>query len=248
MDLKPADDETLDRFYHGRIRVLQKKKGYRFSLDAPLLADFIQTRADDEGLELGTGSGIIALLLSIKPFRHITALELQSSLFELAAKNVRLNGLGDRITVLQQDLVAFCPERTYDLVFANPPYHAQGKGNLSGSIEKSVAKHELKCDIFAIMRKTAELLSPRGRACFVFPEARRAEFSEAAAVSGLGLRRERTVLPRSGERPSLFLTEFGLTEETPRIERPLVLLQKDGEYTRAAREIFAGRKHAQPDS
>jgi tRNA1(Val) A37 N6-methylase TrmN6 len=247
MDLKPADDETLDRFYHGRIHVLQKRKGYRFSLDAPLLADFIQTRADDEGLELGTGSGVIALLLSIKPFRHLTALELQPTLFELAAKNVRLNGLTERISVLQQDLVAFCPPRTYDLIFANPPYFALGKGNLSGSSEKSIAKHELKCDIFAIMRKTVELLSPHGRACFVFPEARRAEFSEAAAASGLRLRRERRVLPRSGERPNLFLTEFGLTEETPRLEEPLVLLRKDGEYTREAREIFAGRKHVQPD-
>jgi tRNA1(Val) A37 N6-methylase TrmN6 len=247
MDLKPADDETLDRFYHGRIRVLQKKKGYRFSLDSPLLADFIHPRADDEGLELGTGSGIIALLLSIKPFRHITALEVQPTLYELAAKNVRLNGLEGRITVLRQDLVLFSPLCTFDLIFANPPYHARGRGNLSGSIEKSVAKHELKCDIFAIMRKTAELLSPRGRACFVFPEARRAEFSDAAAASGLKLRRERTVRPHRGERPNLFLTEFGLTAETPRIERPLVLLRRDGEYTREAREIFAGRKHAQPD-
>ncbi|MFA9453043.1 MAG: tRNA1(Val) (adenine(37)-N6)-methyltransferase [Candidatus Aminicenantaceae bacterium] len=245
MDLKPADDETLDRFYHGRIRVLQRKRGYRFSVDAPLLADFIHPRADDEGLELGTGSGIIALLLSINPFRHITGLEVQPTLFELAAKNVRLNGLEGRITVLQQDLVSFSPSCTYDLIFANPPYHARGRGNLSGSIEKSVAKHELKCDIFAIMRKTAELLSPGGRACFIFPVARRAEFSAAATESELRLRRERTVRPRSGERPNLFLTEFGLSAEAPRIERPLVLLGKSGEYTREARQIFAGRQHVQ---
>jgi tRNA1(Val) A37 N6-methylase TrmN6 len=64
----------------------------------------------------------------------------------------------------------------------------------------------------------------------------------------LGLHRERTVLPRSGARPGLFLTEFGSTAGTPRIEEPLVLLRKDGEYTREAREIFAGRKHVQPDS
>jgi tRNA1(Val) A37 N6-methylase TrmN6 len=68
-----GDDETLDSFYMGRILVLQKKKGYRFSVDAPILADFIQTRVDDEILELGTGTGIVSLLLSIKPFKHITA-------------------------------------------------------------------------------------------------------------------------------------------------------------------------------
>jgi tRNA1(Val) A37 N6-methylase TrmN6 len=245
MDLTPADDETLDSFFHGRIRVLQKKKGYRFSVDAPLLADFIRTRPDDEGLELGSGCGIITLLLSIKPFRHITALEIQPTLFELARKNVRLNRLEDRITVRHRDLVSFKASRAFDLIFSNPPYFARGKGHLSGSAEKSIAKHELKCDIFVIMRKTAELLSPGGRACFVFPEARRAEFCEAASASGLKLRRERTVRPRSGARPNLFMTEFGLSAETPLIERPLVLLLKNGEYTREARQIFAGRGHAQ---
>ena len=66
-----GDDETLGAFYHGRIRVFQKKKGYRFSVDAPLLADFIQTRPNDDLLELGTGCGIISLLISLKPFRHL---------------------------------------------------------------------------------------------------------------------------------------------------------------------------------
>ncbi|MEK6851454.1 MAG: hypothetical protein AABY30_02825, partial [Candidatus Thermoplasmatota archaeon] len=94
------DGETLDAFYHGRVRVLQKKKGYRFSVDAPLLAAFIRTRADDEALELGTGSGVISLLLSVKPFRRIVALEIQEGLADLARRNVELNGLGDRVEVV----------------------------------------------------------------------------------------------------------------------------------------------------
>jgi tRNA1(Val) A37 N6-methylase TrmN6 len=98
------------------------------------------------------------------------------------------------------------------------------------------------------MRKTAELLSPGGRACFVFPEARRVEFMDAAAGSELKVRRERTVRPRSGERPNLFLSEFGFSAEPPRIEEPIVLFGKDGGYTQEAREIFAGREHAQPHS
>jgi len=90
------DGETLDAFYHGRIRVLQTKAGYRFSIDAPLLADFIRTRPGDEALELGTGSGIISLLLSVRPFKRITAVEIQSGLAGLARRNVALNGLQDR--------------------------------------------------------------------------------------------------------------------------------------------------------
>jgi tRNA1(Val) A37 N6-methylase TrmN6 len=88
-----GEDETLDSFYRGSILVLQKKEGYRFSVDAPLLADFVKTKRSDEILELGAGNGIISLLLSIKPFKHITAVEIQGSLADMARRNVKLNNL-----------------------------------------------------------------------------------------------------------------------------------------------------------
>ena len=108
------DDESLDAFYRGRIRILQKKKGYRFSVDAPLLADFIRTKESDLALELGTGCGVISLLLSVKPFRHITALEIQPALADLARRNVALNNLEQKIAVVEKDWRAYRPERKYD--------------------------------------------------------------------------------------------------------------------------------------
>ncbi|NTV81851.1 MAG: methyltransferase, partial [Candidatus Aminicenantes bacterium] len=142
VDLR-RDDETLDTFYHGRVRVLQKKKGYRFSVDAPLLADFIRTGADDEALDLGTGSGIISLLLSVKPLKRITALEIQPGLADLARRNVEINGLRGRIEVVGGDLRTYEPGRKFDLIFSNPPYIRKAMGFLSRSTEKSAAKHEL---------------------------------------------------------------------------------------------------------
>jgi tRNA1Val (adenine37-N6)-methyltransferase len=241
MDLKPAEDETLDSFFHGRIQILQNKKGYRFSVDAPLLADFIRPRAQDELLELGTGSGIISLLLSIKPFRHITALEVQGGLFALAQKNVRLNGLEKRISVLRQDLREFSSDLRFDLIFSNPPYYNRGRGMLSDSPEKSIAKHELKCDISDIMRKTAELLKPEGRACFVYPHGRKTDFVSALHAQGFEIRRERDVRPRADRPPNLFLSEAAWGPQPAHVEPPLVLFLEDGEYTQEAREIFAGR-------
>src|SRR5512137_544956 len=105
------DAETLDTFFHGRVRILQPKKGYRFSVDAPLLADFIRPRPEDAALELGTGSGVISLLLSLKPLRKITALEIQPGLAGLARRNVELNGLGGRIEVVEADLRTYKPGR-----------------------------------------------------------------------------------------------------------------------------------------
>jgi len=245
---KPAaprsEGETLDAFYHGRIRVIQTKRGYRFSVDAPLLADFIRTRPDDDALELGTGSGIISLLLSVKPIKRITAVEIQPGLAGLARRNVGLNGLGDRIEVIEADLRSFEPGRTFDLIFSNPPYIRKATGFLSSSAERSAAKHELHGAIGEILTRTAAWLAPEGRACFVYPEKRREDFLAAAGESGLGVRRMRLVLPRAGQPPNLFLIELGrggrAESETAELMAPLVLYGPDGNYTAAAEAVFSG--------
>ena len=234
-------DETLDSFYHGRIRVLQKKKGYRFSVDAPLLADFIKTRPGDELVELGTGSGIIPLLLSIKPFRKITAVEIQPELADLARRNVAQNGLESRIEVVEADLRTFNPGSRFDVVFANPPYIRGKGGRLSDVEEKSVAKHEIKCDIFDIMRGTRRLLEDDGRACFIYPERRRKDFLEAMNAEGLKLTALRTVCPRDGAGPNLFLAKCGLRSAGTEILPPFILFTAGGRYTAEAEAVFAGR-------
>jgi tRNA1(Val) A37 N6-methylase TrmN6 len=244
------DGETLDAFYHGRLRVLQKRKGYRFSVDAALLADFVRTREEDEALDIGTGSGIIALLVSVKPARRITALEIQPGLADLARRNVELNGLGRRIEVVEADLRTYDPGRTFDLVFSNPPYIRKATGFLSRSGEKSAAKHELHGDIGDILEKTAEWLAPGGRACFVYPEKRRADFARAANAWDFRVLRFRHVVPRAGEPPNLFLVELGLVAGEgsgpggeplePEIMPPLVLIGPGGRYTAEAEAVFSG--------
>jgi tRNA1(Val) A37 N6-methylase TrmN6 len=247
------DGETLDAFYHGRLRVLQKRKGYRFSVDAPLLADFIRARPDDEALELGTGSGIVSLLLSVKPVKRITAVEIQPGLADLARRNVALNGLEGRIEVVEADLRTYDPGRAFDLIFSNPPYIRRETGFLGPSAEKSAAKHEIHGTIDAVLAKTSAWLGPEGRACFVFPEKRRPDFLAAAGAGGLSVRRLRFVHPRAGEAPNLFLVELA---HEPRggtagsggqgkgdaleLVPPLVLFGPDGKYTREAEEIFSG--------
>jgi tRNA1Val (adenine37-N6)-methyltransferase len=250
-------DETLDPFYHGRFRILQRRKGYRFSVDAPLLADFVRTRPSDELLELGTGSGVISILLSIKPFARIMAVEIQEGLADLARRNVALNGLEDRIEVVRADFRTYEPRRRFDLIFSNPPYIRRTRGSLSASAEKSTAKHELHGDIAGILGKTTEWLAPKGRACFVYPEKRRSDFFTAADESGLAVRRLRFVHPRAGEPANLFLVELGLASEIkvggsdgeivsgggggePEFMPLLVLFGFDGKYTADAEALFSG--------
>ncbi len=251
------DGETLDTFYRGRIRILQSKTGYRFSVDAPLLADFIRTRPGDEALEIGTGNGVISLLLSVKPFKGITAIEIQPGLAVLAGRNVELNGLRDRIEVVRADLRTYEPGRTFDLIFSNPPYIRRSSGFLSISAERSAAKHELHGGIGEILGKTAEWLAPEGRACFVYPDRRRVDLLTAAGESGLAVRRLRFVHPRAGEPPNLFLIELGHAAQAKftagaatggksggegrfELMPPLILFAPDGTYTPEADAVFAG--------
>jgi len=239
-----GEDETQDTFYHGRILVLQKSKGYRFSVDAPLLADFILTSESDRLLEIGTGSGVISLLLSIKPFQHITALEIQDSLADLARRNVRLNGLTSRIRIVQADVRDFSSKEKFDVVFSNPPYIGRKAGHLSTSREKSIAKHELKCTLFDIMQRTAELMKEEGRAYFVYPAKRRMDFMRALEESGLRLRALRLVFSHKTGEASLFLASCAFRAEKERHLPPLVLFEREGKYSEEAEEIFAGRIHA----
>lgn len=237
-----GEDETLDCFYMGRILVLQKKKGYRFSVDAPLLADFIQTRPEDEILELGTGNGIISLLLSVKPFKHITALEIQESLADLARRNVQINSLGEKITVIHADLRKFQPEKKFNIIFSNPPYIRKGEGHLSSSEERSVAKHELKCDIFDIMERAGKLLTKKGRAYIIFQAKRKKELLQAAAQNGLKVESIRFVCPRKGNPPNQILTSFSFSSVQETVLPPFVLYDEKGKNTDEAEEIFRGRR------
>jgi tRNA1Val (adenine37-N6)-methyltransferase len=244
--LQKGRDETQDTFYHGRILVTQKKGGYRFAVDAPLLADFIRTKETDRCLELGTGCGIISLLLSIKPFLHITAVEIQESLVELAWRNVRLNHLENRIQVVHTDFLDFSPKHKFDVIFSNPPYIKAQTGRLSTTPEKLIAKHEVKCDILGIMKKTAELLRKKGRAYFIFTAKRIPEFNQVVAEGGLRVKTNRLVYPRKGASPNFLLSEcaFLPPDAQTRNLPPLVLFDDSGEYTPETKEIFTGRTHA----
>jgi tRNA1(Val) A37 N6-methylase TrmN6 len=236
----PREDETLDTFYHGRVFLLQKKRGYRFSVDAPLLADFIRPRRGDRLLELGAGNGIISLLLSRKPFRRIVCLEVQPGLVDLARRNIALNRLEKRIVVLERDLRFYRPGQRFDIVFSNPPYIKGRSGHLSRSPEKSIAKHEIKGDIFDIMQAAGRVLGKNGRAFFIYPVKRRGDFDKALEEAELKIRALRLVYSRGGEPARWFLSECRFEAPSVRVLPPLRVYDESGAYSPEMKAIFAG--------
>jgi tRNA1Val (adenine37-N6)-methyltransferase len=211
MDLFPSPDETLDSFFDGTLHVLQKKKGYRFSIDAILLSRFIRLRRDENAIDLGTGCAILPLLLSKTTKAHsLVGIEIQRELADLARRNVELNRLQDRITILHRDfkrLRGVFPPGSFRVVFSNPPYRKYLAGRINPSFEKAIARHEIKGTLTDLIRATAYLLPTKGRCYLIYPASRAIDLLAALRHQRLEPKRLQLVHPRKGEAAKFILVE-----------------------------------------
>jgi len=165
-----------DRLFNGRIICRQHREGYRFSVDAVLLAHFCRPAAQDSVLDLGCGCGVISLILCCRhPELRLTGLELQPALAALARSNAEANQLGGRFAVQQGDLrqiKEFIAPESFDLAVSNPPYHRAGGGRISREDECAIARHELTADPDSMLAAAAFAVKNRGAVCCIYPAER----------------------------------------------------------------------------
>lgn len=211
MKPSPAEDETLDTFFNGKLKILQKKKGYRFSIDAILLSQFIKIRKNEKAIDLGTGCGILPLLLSHTTKAHsLLAVEIQKGLAELAKKNVLLNDLGERISILHKDfreLKNTFPPGPFDVVFSNPPYRKSRTGRVNPVIEKAIARHEIKGTLEDLISIASYLLPSKGRCYLIYPASRFVDLIFTLRSKRLEPKRLQLVYPRFNEEAKFILME-----------------------------------------
>ncbi len=227
--LHPSPDETLDTFFQGRLKILQKKEGYRFSIDAILLSQFVNIRKDEKVMDLGTGCGILPLVLS-KTTRGATfvGVEIQKTLAECATKNVHLNRLEDRISILCQDyrqLRDSFPPGSFDVVLSNPPYRRARTGRLNPSTEKAIARHEIKGALKDLLSIASYLLPNKGRGYFIFPASRAIDLLVGLRHERLEPKRVQLVYPRAGEPAKFLLVESVKSSGVELKMMPPLLLQ-----------------------
>ncbi len=204
----PLPDETLDTFFNGTLKVLQKRKGYRFSIDAILLSQFIQIRKNENAIDLGTGCGILPLLLSkMTKGRSFTGVEIQKSLAECARRNVALNHLEKRISILHQDyreLTNIFPPGSFDVVLSNPPYRRLRTGRINPSEEKAIARHEINGTIYELVQVASYLLRSKGKCYLIFSSERLVDLMVALRKAQLEPKRLQLVYPKLKD-PSKFV-------------------------------------------
>ncbi|MGQ9617550.1 MAG: tRNA1(Val) (adenine(37)-N6)-methyltransferase [Candidatus Aminicenantia bacterium] len=236
-----GEDETLDRFFRGRVQIIQKKKGWRFSIDAPLLASYIQSTPESELLELGAGNGVVSILVAVsKPFKRIVALEIQDSLISLAKRNVLINSLRGKIEVVKGDIKSADSLPKFDIVFSNPPYRRKWDGRISPNQERAIAKHEILCELKDVLKAFASSMRSEGKGYVIYRTERLTEFEEKCGEENLWIRRLRYVHTKKISSPQLFLCELRL-EKGERIEEPpLIIFEDDKIYTKEMEEILSG--------
>ncbi|UCF82400.1 MAG: methyltransferase [Desulfobacteraceae bacterium] len=172
INLKPG--ECIDYFMDGRLRVIQSKDGYRFSIDAILLSEFVTVRPGDVVVDFGTGCGVIPLILLLtRPVGYTIGLEIQEELAEQAARNVLLNGFEDKMGVVLGDIKnPPIAEKSADVVVCNPPYRQMKSGRINPDQRRAIAKHEILTSIDNILHAARSVLRKKGRLSLIYPSIR----------------------------------------------------------------------------
>ncbi len=238
--------ETLEQLKIGRLHFVQPKRGYRFSLDAVLLADFVSAKPKERLIDLGTGSGIIPLLLSVlTPVREIVGFELQDRLVRFARRNVALNALDERIRVIQGDLkeITTCFRAgEFDLLCSNPPYRKLGNGRLNPESERAIARHEVECELKDLLSAAKFLLKPGGKMFMIYLPERLGELLAGVQHYGLEAKRIRCIHSMKHMPASLVLIEAQRDASSGLIVLPpLFLYCQKNVYSSEAQKILHER-------
>jgi tRNA1Val (adenine37-N6)-methyltransferase len=235
---------TTDTFFNGKLHVNQDVAGYRFSIDAIILANHTQVRTGDRLLDLGTGCGIIPLILAYRhPNIQIYGIEIQKNLTELATANVKKNNMQDRITLMCRDMRELKPDLIdgpVDVVVCNPPYRKPNSGRLNPDPQKAVARHELKLSLTDMLETVRCMLRTAGRFVAIYTAERAAELLSQMHLHGIEPKFVRLIHSQVDADAKLILVS-GKSGARPgvKIGPPLIIYNPAGDYSAEMEKMFA---------
>lgn len=228
--------ERIDELQRNGYRIIQNPERFCFGMDAVLLSGFAQAKKQERCLDLGCGNGIIPILMEAKTEgKHFTGLEIQPESADMAKRSVALNGLQDRIDIVEGDIKdasKIFGASSFHVVTTNPPYMTAQHGLTNVYEAKTIARHEVLCNLEDIIRESARLLMPGGRFYMVHRPFRLAEIISLMVQYRMEPKRMRLVYPYVDREPNMVLIE-GLRGGKSRmtVEKPLIVYKEPGKYT-----------------
>jgi tRNA1Val (adenine37-N6)-methyltransferase len=236
---------TVDTFFDGRLKVYQHRSGYRFSIDAFLLAHQPRPRkGDGRVVDFGTGCGILPLLLAYRNTEiEIWGVEIQPGLAQLARHNVRANDLGHRIQIIESDLQKISPQIlgfTADLVICNPPFRRSATGRINPNRERAIARHEIVLTLDGLLRAVRRNLRTGGCFWTIYPAQRLPELIRSMQAFNIEPKLVRMVHSYKDKGAKLVLMA-GVKAARPglTVGPPLVIYGANGRYSEAVQAMFA---------
>lgn len=235
--------ERIDELQRNGYRIIQNPERFCFGMDAVLLSGFARAKKQERCLDLGCGNGIIPILMEAKTEgKHFTGLEIQPESADMAKRSVALNGLQDRIDIVEGDIKdtsKIFGASSFHVVTTNPPYMTAQHGLTNVYEAKTIARHEVLCNLEDIIRESARLLMPGGRFYMVHRPFRLAEIISLMVQYRMEPKRMRLVYPYVDREPNMVLIE-GLRGGKSRmtVEKPLIVYKEPGKYTDEIYDVY----------
>ena len=237
------ENERLDDLQRNGLKIIQKTDGYCFGMDAVLLSGFASVKPGERALDLGTGTGIIPLLLSAKTKGdHFTGLEIQTEIMKMAQRSVALNGLEKKIDIIQGDIKEasrIFGAASFDVVTSNPPYMNDAHGLKNPGDVKAISRHEVLCTLEDVVREGTKALKPGGRFYMVHRPHRLAEIITVMRQYKLEPKRMKFVHPFADKDANMVLIEAVRGGGAwLKLEPPVIVYKEPGVYTDEIYEIY----------
>lgn len=243
MDVEIRENERVDDLQRNGYQIIQNPAKFCFGMDAVLLSGFVRVKPGANVLDLGTGTGIIPLLVEAKTkASHISAIEIQKESADMARRSVRLNGLEHKIDIVTGDLREadkYFEAASFDVVTCNPPYMIGQHGLTNPDAPKAIARHEILCTLEDVVRNAAKLLRPGGTFCMVHRPFRLAEIITVMVRYKLEPKRMKLVYPYVDKEPNMVLIEGcrgGKSRMT--VEKPLIVYKETNVYTDEIYDVY----------
>ena len=237
------ENERVDDLQRKGYKIIQDKNRFCFGMDAVLLSAFARAKENARVIDLGTGTGIIPILMEARGYgREFYGLEIQKDSADMASRSVKLNALEDKIHIIEGDIKdvssRFGPS-SFDVVTSNPPYMIGQHGLQNGNDAKTNSRHEVLCNLEDLLRESARLLKPKGKLYMVHRPFRLAEILSEMVKYRIEPKRIRLVYPYVDKEPNMVLIE-GVRGAKSRmtVEPPLIVYNKDGSYTNEILDIY----------
>ena len=237
------ENEKIEDLQCKGLKIIQNKKWFCFGMDAVLLTNYCDIKNNSKVVDLGTGTGIIPILLSGKRnYTKAYGIEIQPEVAEMAKRSVELNNLQDKIEILNIDLkntLEYLDTNSFDAVISNPPYKLNNSGIINPEDKKAISRHEIRCTLEDVISTASQLLKQYGRFYMVHRPDRLADIICLLRKYRLEPKQMRFVHPRAAEKPNMILIRASKNGNPElKFDPPLYIYNEEGNYTEDVYNIY----------